>query len=460
MQQRFRLFIKISSRKTFAAWLAKADFVAATDIRSHSLGSTQKLTQCARLLFCSACLMLGPWTALAVAAEAPDTLRETAQALQQLPVGRQDPAIPAEVKPLLAKLKRQLRDLLGATLNAQGTETDSLPAIRSVLVKELAAHQIAYDTPEIVTISGDEANVAEADTKDFAYGRLQQIAIDKPSGHTDLLAVTVRFSVVCGSDTSLYIFKKQGGRWSLLIEQDAGEYDSISDVLGEFQYAISQPENSGDFYVVTKSVNPWCTSNWQTLRYQVMRAGPSPTQPRVILQRDEPVFLGNGDSGWLALSSSGFRLEYDSWQGLGEIVRRHIAAYQIVGDTARQVPPLAHAPEDFLDAWFALPWEEASRWIHPGAARTLHRIHSQIHTARNDDRQSMQAGFVFDPAACRVSPNRWQVGIDATFDRPGRHASETSLRQFFIVTREGDHFAIHSASRSVLPRCRVLQASD
>ena len=361
---------------------------------------------------------------------------------------------------MFAKLKRQLRDLVGATLNAQAAEPDGLPAIRSALVKELAVRQIAYDTPEIVTISGNEASVAEGGAEDYTYGRLQQIAIDKPPGHTNLLAVTIRFGVVCGSDTSLYVFQRQDNRWSLLIALDAGEYDSISAALGEFQYAVSQPESNGDFYVVTKNVNPWCTSNWQTLRYQVMRAGPSPMQPRVILQREEPVFLGNGDSGWLALSSSGFTLEYDSWQGLGEIVRRHIAAYEIVGDTARRVPPLAHAPEDFLDEWFAQPWEEASRWIHPGAARTLHRIHSQIHAARNDDQQSMLAGFVFDPAVCPVSPNRWQVGIAATFDRPGHHASETSLRQFFIVTREGDRFAIHSASRAALPRCRVLQTSD
>ena len=357
MQRCFRLFAKKPSGKTiaFAVRLAKAESVAATNVRSRLPALTRRLTRYARLLLCSASLMLGPWTALAATAEATDTLSETTQALQQIRVGRQDPAVPAEVRPLFARLKRQLRDLVGATLDAQAAESDSLPAIRSALVNELAAHQIAYDTPEIVTISGDEASLAEADAQDFTYGRLQQIAIDRPAGHNDLLVVTVRFAIVCGSDTSLYVFKKRDGRWSLLIALEAGEYDSISGALGEFQYAVSQPENNGDFYVVTKSVNPWCTSNWQTLRYQVLRAGPSPTQPRVILRREEPVFLGNGDSGWLALSSSGFTLEYDSWQGLGEIVRRHIAAYEIVGDTARRVPPLAHAPEDFLDEWFAQP---------------------------------------------------------------------------------------------------------
>ena len=356
---------------------------------------------------------------------------------------------------MLATLKHQLRDLIGSTLDAHAAEADNLPAIRRALLQALAAHQLAYDAPEIVTIAGD--NASEAEAADFTYGRLQQIAIDKPAGHPDLLAVTVRFAVVCGNDTSLYLFKRKNNRLSLVIAQEAEEYDSISGALGEFQYAISPLESEGGFFVVTKNVNPWCASNWQTIRYQTMREGALPSAPRIIMRREELVFVGNGESGWLSLSPAGFTLEFDSLDVFGKIVRPRVAAYEIKGDTARRVPPFARTPEGFLAEWFAMPWEEAAQWSDPSASKALHRFHTRMQASRTADKQFMLAEFVFEPAACRIDTGKWQIGIDATFGVDGSPASENSLRQFVTVTQYGDRFWGQSTSKKILPRCRFLE---
>jgi len=60
---------------------------------------------------------------------------------------------------------------------------------------------------------------------------------------------------------------------------------------------------------------------------------------------------------------------YHATQSLdpGILVREHVMRYAVRGDLVRRVPPLATRPEDFLDEWVRLPWDEAARWTDPEA---------------------------------------------------------------------------------------------
>ena len=453
MRHRFVLFRSTPAGATSSSLKKEIEGIAvALRVRSTRHSPKFKLIRFVRTLLYFACTAFAQDISFAAESAANEDIALTTQSLQQLRVDRQSPEIPAEVRPLLTKLKHQLRDLIGATLNSHASGTDNLARMRKILLEELAKHPLAYETPEIVTISDDDGE------PDFTYGRLQQIAIDKPTDHPELIAVTISLSVVCGTDTSLYVFKKQKDRWPLAIAQEASDYEEISGAQGEFQYAISPPGSDGGFYVVTKNVNPWCSSNWQTIRYQTMREGSSPMQPKILLQREEPIFLGNGNSGWVSISPSGFKLEFDARQEFGEIVRRHIAAYEVAEDSVRRIPPFAHTPEDFLDEWFSLPWNEASKWINPSASKTLHRLHTQIRAQRTDDQQPVFTEFVFDPAACRIRPGKWQIGIDVAPASEDSHVTGKRLRQFFTITQNNGRFSLQNTSKASLPKCRLLQA--
>src|SRR5262249_7376806 len=93
---------------------------------------------------------------------------------------------------------------------------------------------------------------------DYVYGDIEDINIQEPDGHPDLVAATTTLGVCCGSDTSLYLFQRSESAWHLILAQEAEEYDEVSGAQEMFEYRISPPDSDGRFFVVTANVNPWC----------------------------------------------------------------------------------------------------------------------------------------------------------------------------------------------------------
>src|SRR5262249_7368468 len=125
----------------------------------------------------------------------------------------------------------------------------------------------------------------------YVYGDVYDIRIQQPEAHPDLLAVTTTIGVCCGDDTSFYLFKRENAEWRLVLAQEANDYDEIDGAQGRFTLAISPPDKQGKFFVVTANVNPWCTSNWQSLRYQVLRIGQSAYEPQILLSEKGTIYL-------------------------------------------------------------------------------------------------------------------------------------------------------------------------
>lgn len=234
----------------------------------------------------------------------PTTLPQTIKQLRQIKTDDYDTRVPVAARPLLTQLKQQLFSLINETIQAQENQGKAPAQWRAIIVSKLAK-------------VGIKLGYGKEDTRDtYIYGYIPAITFQHPPHNPNLLVVTTTIGVCCGEDTSLYVFQKQQRRWQLVVQHEANNYEEVSSANGRFRYAISPPDRNGRFFVVTARVNPWCTSNWQGLYYQVMRPSSQPASPQVLLSGHESIFLGMEDEKHsayrLKLIGNTFSLRFDT----------------------------------------------------------------------------------------------------------------------------------------------------
>lgn len=282
--------------------------------------------------------LIAVWLVLASSTIAqPAAIAQTVKSLREIKAEAMDVQLPVAVRPLLRQLKQQLRELISATLNAPRMQRQTPWQMRANVLTQLAQIGIQVPPPEK---SGASSN--SFDTS-YVYGDIHQITIQRHAEHPDLLAVTTTIGICCGQDTSFYVFKKQGKQWQLVFAQEANDYADISGAHDRFEYALSPPDERGNFFIVTANVNPWCTSNWQSLRYQVMRVAHKAERPRILLNHNSTIYLGMGPPDYrLKVQANGFSLTFygeASRQAVveGKTTQKEIFRYAFDGNRARRV---------------------------------------------------------------------------------------------------------------------------
>lgn len=228
---------------------------------------------------------------------------ETVHSLRQIHTDCMDTTLPLAAKPLLTTLKHQLRDLMADLLRFEGRDTSTV-LLNAKVIEELRHSGVYLQEPLCATVDENYFD------RGYDYGDIDNITVERPGSCIDLIAVTTTIGVCCGEDTSLYLFKHDGIQWKLILQHEANNYDEVSGAQGRFQYGISPVDEHGDFFVLAANVNPWCTSNWQMLRYTVLRPGSNPGEPRVILSEQHSIFLLDDPSFTLKVRGESFRLAF------------------------------------------------------------------------------------------------------------------------------------------------------
>ncbi len=283
-------------------------------------------------------VLLIAWLTLQTCASAqPAAVAQTVKSLRVIKADAFDNPLPAAVRPLLTQLKQQLRELISDTLNVPQARRLTPSQVRANVLTQLVSAGVRVPPPE--PAGGDNNSF---DTS-YVYGNIHQITVQRPAGHPDFIAVTTTIGVCCGQDTSLYLFKKLGAHWRLVLAQETNNYKEVSGAQGRFEYALSAPDERGDFFVVTANVNPWCTSNWQSLRYCVMHIGRIADQPRTLLKRDAIIYLGIDPPVYrLKVAGPRFSLKFYGEADRkaienGATTRRMVLRYAVDGDRVKRV---------------------------------------------------------------------------------------------------------------------------
>jgi hypothetical protein len=229
-------------------------------------------------------------------------MSKTIEALGKIKVKAGESNIPSAVKPLLTRLKQELVNLISETINDETNNSKSPNYLKVEVASKLG----------MAGITLPDKNTDEPDKPEYTYDEIQDFTIETPPHHSNLLVVTTTLWVMCGQDTSFYIFKKEGRKWNLVLAEEANDYNDILGAHSWFGYSISPPDKKGRFYVVTANVNPWCTSNWQGLRYTVYRPGQSAYNPKILLKEKATIYLGIDPPVYkIKTSTDKFRLEFN-----------------------------------------------------------------------------------------------------------------------------------------------------
>lgn len=330
--------------------------------------------------------------------------------------------VPAEAKPLLKTLKHQLRDLITEIINSEPNSTATPEELEARVLSTLR-----------------RAGVEVGPSGDYPwYGQISEIAIRRPEAHEKLLAVTTTVEISCGNDTSLYLFERKDDSWELILALEANDYEMVRDAQGLFAYGLSEPDTKGRWFLVAVDITPWCTSSWQTIRYKVLTAGPSPAEPSVLFDEQESVWLGGEEIHRLAVESGGFTLSFWSWHRLDYTRnnRAYLRKFTVSGNTVTRVPPLALLPQDFLDEWISLPWSAAAQWVKASAVSQFARWHSRLQHLPYESGYHYSSGITF-VQPCGTNRNKWQIGTTIDFQNLPDPLPE---QLFFTVTREDDLF--------------------
>lgn len=230
-------------------------------------------------------------------------IKETVGSLRLIHTDSLDADIPVAAKPLLTTLKHQLRDFIANRLRFEK---------RQVSTQQIQARAIV-DLSDFGLIDDEEGSVFDRDQfeKGYDYGDIETITVTRPHYCVDLIAVTTTLGICCGADTSLYLFKYEEGEWKLNLADETNDYERIDGARRLFEFGVSWPDENNDVFVVTASVNPWCTSNWQSITYRVLRCGPAPYEPRVLLSRAQTIYLSAEDPPFrLEVADSAFTLRF------------------------------------------------------------------------------------------------------------------------------------------------------
>jgi len=289
----------------------------------------------------------------------------------------------------------------------------------------------------------------------FHYGEIEDIKIDQPPGHPDILAVTTTLSLVCGDDTSFYLLRREAGQWTVAASQEANNYEDERGAQGFFQYALSPPDSSGRWFAVTSNVPTHCISYWHILRYKAFEIGPQPPLPNYLFEGEESIWTLE-DFGIISVEPSGFKIELWAYQGLdvGVMVRQNVLAYRVDGQNVMRVAPLAREPEGFLDEWFNLPWSEAQKWVVPVGHDDFSRWHKIIHSGYSESGTKFYTEFTFGPPACEVQKDEWLIGLEF-FPDSDSEALQSGLPQYmyFTVALRNGSYVLAGASEHVSPKC-------
>ncbi len=249
-----------------------------------------------------------PQAGTVAASKAPSSSSLTATMLQlrQIRVKELDTDIPEAAKPLLTTVKQELCGLIQDTLNNPDFRGMNPQELRAQIVSRLKSVGIAVAEPQPTSDTETAANAISP------FGTLLGVTLATPDGYPDLLVATTTLSIPCGDDSSLYLFEKHADGWELILGQEVNDYDSISDAQGSLGYAVGPADRSQPFFVVMASVNPWCTSNWQGIRYTVMRPGKTAYQPVILFSTTDTIYLGNAEDYRITVTPNGFTMEFES----------------------------------------------------------------------------------------------------------------------------------------------------
>ena len=313
---------------------------------------------------------------------------------------------------------------------------DYTTAVMRCAPEKIAAADLKKTLMGFAGVELPEGHPAKKPSPDEAsYGG--DLLFDVRQASPDVIGVVARFGIPCGEDAMLMVFERQGNAWVETLRTQSVPYKTVAGGWGSFDYGISPHDKDRHWFVVTKTVAPWCSSTWSEIRYAVQRPAADAAHPRTLLSKTDSIWWDPG-MGDLKVDATGFDLRWraESMDG-GVHNRAWIAHYMVHENRAYRVAPIAENPRDFADEWIRLDWSDAKNWTVV-AAYGLKPLHNTLQKMHSFDYVSVRR--------CSVE-NHTQVEVEPT-DSAG------DTRHVFFQVATGQVLQMFDVSYAADPRCK------
>jgi hypothetical protein len=174
------------------------------------------------------------------------------------------------------------------------------------------------------------------------------------------------------------------------------------------QYLVSPPDQNGKWFLSVASVFPNCRNDTREVRYKVLRPGPSPETPVVLINRSEPINDKFDTPFDITTDEDKFSITLGKERRLDGESGISIFRFDVRDDQASRLPPFALRPEDFLDEWVRADWVEVAPLTNKAKGADLEEWHSKLKALAYD---STEIEFVQPCPKRGQDESTWQLGL-------------------------------------------------
>jgi hypothetical protein len=335
----------------------------------------------------------------------PASLTQTFQRLQGFEVAAGQIGPLAEVIPILAIYKEQLRQLAEDCLR----NADDAGSARAAIEAQLQKAGIR--------------TAKEAETR--PYGLIQELEIVRPPLQPQLLSVSFHLRLADATDTSLSIFRHEGSGWHLAYKSDRSDYFKWEmDAYHTQAPQFTASDAKGSFLMLLASASGPSGNGSYLLRVDVFRVDGSFEMQSIFHQEY------GGKDHQIALDANAFRLEIISMEhdAARAGYRTYPYRYEFHGDKAVRTAPIGFDVHDFLGEWGNLAWEEAARWSNPSNPGKIRQYYDKVRGP-----EGYFGGEFSDVQVCDAQQRLWQIELDAGDAAPLYFLIERTAKWTFFV---------------------------
>ena len=259
------------------------------------------------------------------------------------------------------------------------------------------------------------------------YGTVASFDITTDPAFKDGFIVTVAVGVFCGSDESVYAYRRTKSGVARILEAA-----TTNRVCGEAlsRLSFSSPDGDGNQLALLTTIGTQCASNWNIVRYRLFRIPPGEAPGAAAVFDESHGSFEASEQFESDVLPDEFTVEMRDRSIDNDLhSRTHYLRYRVSGASVERVDPVALQAQDFVDEWVTRPWTEMESRSAATSRETLGKWHKVLHAD--------YVGGTFTLAQpCRDTPGLSQYGVE--FGDAGGHEWPEPLQVFFLVREQGN----------------------
>ena len=189
---------------------------------------------------------------------------------------------------------------------------------------------------------------------DHTYGEQPSPVHVKPlSGKPEMLAIDLSFSIGCGDDYMLLVFRHTGQAWQKALDYHSDKYTQPSDAFGDFFLYTTVPGPTKDSLMAVAYGTPWCSSRMSGFHVDLLRPADESLPQALLAHLNEGYSRYDHMPTALKQTSDGFQIRVwdDSLDFDNLFTRPRIYRFRTTGAKLERIQPIADNARDFVDTW-------------------------------------------------------------------------------------------------------------